>query len=236
MNRNASEIDAVDQVTDDFEQMIYLISHDLRNSVRAIIEIPTWIEEDLGEQAIPINGSLRENLDLINVHSARLNMMFADLLTYSRIGKNQAVQSYDLDQIISVVMTELDQIAGIEVAKDIGCSNIKMGDVDASTLIHALLSNAVKHRGDAHGCIGIDSHLEGADLILRVTDDGPGIPEKDRARVFDLFTTLKSRDEVEGSGMGLAIAKKIVRQYGGDIQLMDVTGTFGNTFEIRLPA
>jgi signal transduction histidine kinase len=67
-----------------------------------------------------------------------------------------------------------------------------------------------------------------------VRDDGPGIPEKHRTKIFGLFTTLKRRDEVEGSGMGLAFTQKVVRQLGGKIDVVGPEGR-GITFAFTWP-
>lgn len=234
--RSSAEVGGIDHTIDDFEQMIYLISHDLRNSVRALIEIPAWIEEDLADQAIPIDGSLRENLDLINIHSSRLNSMFGDLLVYSRVGKRQVVQSTKIDDLVDAVMADIKGGDQFDLDLDLGCDSLEMGGVDVRTLFHALLENAVKHNPSGQGHIHIESKLEGPTCIVRITDDGPGISAKEADKVFDLFTTLKSRDEVEGSGMGLAISKKIARLYGGDIKLIQSSGSNGLTLELHLPA
>lgn len=221
--------------TDDFEKMIYLITHDLRNSVRALKELPVWIEDDLRDQDVSIKGDLRENLDLMNIHSIRLDQMLADLLIYSRVGKNQSVQSLDLEKTIAASFGDMDNAEGFDVTCALDCEHIQIGGIDGVTLIHSILSNAVKHHDSGSGTIHIESHKEGADCVMRITDDGPGIAQKDADRVFDLFTTLKSRDDMDGSGMGLATAKKIAMRYGGDVRWVDPNGSRGSTVEVRLP-
>ncbi|RYZ88116.1 MAG: ATP-binding protein, partial [Moraxellaceae bacterium] len=87
-------------------------------------------------------------------------------------------------------------------------------------VIRNLFSNAIKHHDKDEGIIKISSRLLNDDYIeFTVCDDGPGIPEKFHNRIFGMFQTLKPRDELEGSGMGLALIKKIVETYGGCITL-----------------
>ena len=83
-----------------------------------------------------------------------------------------------------------------------------------------LFSNAIKHHDAAEGVISVNARiLDNNFYEFSVSDDGPGIPSKFQKRVFGMFQTLKSRDELEGSGMGLALIKKIVETYGGTISV-----------------
>jgi signal transduction histidine kinase len=78
-----------------------------------------------------------------------------------------------------------------------------------------LLSNAIKHHDRGRGRIKVSGSVEGETLTLCVEDDGPGIPPRDRERVFQMFQTLRPRDEVEGTGIGLALVKKLAERRGG---------------------
>jgi signal transduction histidine kinase len=199
----------------DFEEFVQLLSHDVRNSVRALFELPQWIKEDLIAEGYLIDGSLAENFDLMEIHTRRLDQMLLDLLTYSRVGCKQTVQSVSLVDAIQHVCAQLSIPKGFQITSNLKCKSIHMGDRDILTLLSALVSNAIKHHDRDDGAIHISSRQSGDECIISVHDDGPGIPEQHRSRVFDVMTTLNSRDEVEGSGMGLAIVRKIVEFYGG---------------------
>ena len=96
-----------------------------------------------------------------------------------------------------------------------------------------LIGNAIKHRGDpAGGSVHIDVEPRDKAFEFTVTDDGPGVPVPFRERVFGMFQTLKPRDEVEGSGMGLAIVKKLVERQGGKVWLDD--GPHGRGLSVHL--
>ncbi|MET0356032.1 MAG: ATP-binding protein, partial [Cellvibrio sp.] len=87
-------------------------------------------------------------------------------------------------------------------------------------IIRNLFSNAIKHHDRQEGLILVGSKTLNDQFIeVSVCDDGPGIPEKFHERIFGMFQTLKPRDELEGSGMGLALIKKIVEGYGGHVTL-----------------
>jgi signal transduction histidine kinase len=87
-----------------------------------------------------------------------------------------------------------------------------------------LVGNAVKHHDKKTGSIRVSAEDQDSFVEFKVTDDGPGIPAKHRNKIFGLFTTLKRRDVVEGSGMGLAFVQKVVRQLGGRIDAVGPDG------------
>lgn len=89
---NAKE-DSPQNGSKEFEDFIYLLSHDVRNSVRALVEVPQWIKEDLIANGHSISGSLAENMELMDTHTRRLDRMLTDLLVYSRVGRMQAMRS-----------------------------------------------------------------------------------------------------------------------------------------------
>ncbi|WP_306114348.1 MULTISPECIES: ATP-binding protein [unclassified Roseovarius] len=219
----------------EFEDFIYLLSHDIRNSVRALLEVPQWIQDDLVEAGYRINQPLQENLALMNIHTRRLDRMLIDLLVYSRAGRMQVVKSVDISEAIAIVLDQLTIPSGFKIDLNLKCAEIRMGDRDILTLFSALISNAVKHHDLKEGHLTISSVRRAGNCIITVTDDGPGIPEEYRERVFEVMTTLKPRDEIEGSGMGLALVRKIVEIYGGEISWLSKEGERGTSIELTFP-
>ena len=220
----------------DFEDFIYLISHDVRASVRALIELPQWIAEDLQEAGIPVEGSLATSMDLMNRHTGRLDRMLVDLLTYSRIGRMQETRCIDLEGALDQVLEEIQLPQGFLLVRDLACRRAVIGERDILTLLGGLIRNAVRHHDRAEGRISLSVTEEGAEIVIRVADDGPGVEEKFRDRVFDAMRTLKPRDEVEGSGMGLANVRKIAQLYRGSARLNASPFGRGCEVEVRLAA
>lgn len=218
----------------DIEDFIYLISHDVRASARALIELPQWIAEDLEEAGFVLEGPVATSIELLNRHAGRLDRMLVDLLTFSRIGRMQTVRENVLNDVIDDVLEEMKLPAGFSIIRNLECESIKMGERDMLTLLSALLSNAVKHHDKPSGQIIITSRVEGEDVVLAVADDGPGIAEKDRERVFGAMHTLRPRDEIEGSGMGLSNVRKIANFYNGQATLADSPYGRGTIVEVRL--
>ncbi|WP_299676399.1 ATP-binding protein [uncultured Roseobacter sp.] len=222
--------------SNDFEDFIYLISHDVRNSVRALIELPQWIEEDLTVAGVRLEGSVAESIDLMNRHTGRLDRMLVDLLTFSRVGRMQSVVDVDVHQALKDVLDEIGLPAGFTVEHELPCDRVTLGERDILTLLTALISNAIKHHDRSFGKIMVRCAREADDIVLSVTDNGPGIRSEFHERIFGAMTTLRPRDEVEGSGMGLAITRKIAQLYGGNVMLRAKDGERGSTFEVRWPA
>ncbi|WP_298920687.1 ATP-binding protein [uncultured Roseobacter sp.] len=222
------------ETSKEFEDFIYLISHDVRNSVRALIELPQWIAEDLTEAGVKIDGSVAESIELMNKHTGRLDRMLVDLLTFSRVGRMQNVEDVNIDAALSEVLEEIPMPSGFTVVRALDCEVVTIGERDIMTLMTALISNAVKHHDRSLGKIVVSSYRDREDVVLSVRDNGPGIPAGYHERVLGAMTTLRPRDEVEGSGMGLAIARKIAQLYDGRISISENQEGRGTTIEVRL--
>lgn len=220
--------------TEEFENFIYILSHDVRNSVRALIEIPWWIKEDLVANGHQIDENLAENLALLDRYSQRLDRMLSDLLAYSRVGRIQSIETISLADALDDVKDQLRVPSGFTIQDRLACHMIQMGERDARLLLHVLLENAIKHHDASSGSVTITSRQVGQKCLIEVEDDGPGIAEKHRDKIFETMTTLQPRDVVEGSGMGLAIARKIARFYGGELKLMPSLNDRGTVMQFSI--
>ncbi|KIN70787.1 Histidine kinase [Sulfitobacter noctilucae] len=219
----------------DIDDFIYLISHDVRASVRALLELPQWIAEDLEESGFKIEGPVATSIEMMNRHTGRLDRMLVDLLTFSRVGRMQTVREVNFNEALDQVLEAMILPTGFKVARALECENVIMGDRDVLTLFDALLQNAVKHHDRTEGHISVTSTFIDGAVALTVADDGPGILPEYHERVFGPMTTLRPRDEVEGSGMGLANVRRIATHYGGTARLISTPDTRGCQVEVRLP-
>lgn len=203
----------------EMEDFIYLISHDLRGSVRALLELPQWIAEDLKEADLPVTRQVTGSLDLMQRHTRRLDRMLVDLLTFSRIGRMQQIGEVDLDDALDQSLAALRLSEQFVVHRHLEIRRLRIGERDILTLLCAVLENAVKHHDRDVGEIYVTTGQAGEKVMIDIADDGPGIDQSYRGRVFSPMVTLRPRDEVEGSGMGLAHVKKIATHYGGYAQI-----------------
>jgi len=142
------------------------------------------------------------------------------LLSYSRIGKEyQEASELNLRESVIELLSLIDLPMGFAV----NCDNINIvvPAVPFNVVMLNLLANAIKHHDSGNAKIEIKAKKTVRGCVISILDNGPGIQEQDRKRIFQLFETLRPRDEVEGSGMGLSVVKKIVEHYGGNIAVED---------------
>lgn len=212
------------------------ISHDARNSVRAILEVPNWIEDDLNAHGIDIPEDVQEHLGLLVRHARRLDQMIQDWVTFCRVGDATGPFVTDLSLLLPATVNKLDIPEGFEVTYDVQIEDVQIPEGDFLVLLTALVSNAIKHHTHLTGHVHVRVAVEDGWYLITVADDGPGIAQADLGRVLKAMTTLRPRDEVEGSGMGLTIASKIIRQYRGTLQLNTDSNATGCQFDVRFPA
>ncbi|WP_250656258.1 CHASE domain-containing protein [Alkalimarinus coralli] len=193
----------------------YVASHDLKAPLRGIMQLSSWVEEDVAEFA---SEETKNYLELLRSRTARLEKLLDDLLAYSRIGRHHGeVCEVDIKELVSSVFTLLDP----PPAFTLDCSGklpvLKTLAVPLEVIFRNLIGNAIKHHDRSDGVITISAEEQTDAYEFSVYNDGPGIAPKHQAQVFEMFKTLKPRDEVEGSGMGLAIIKKLLEYHGGEI-------------------
>jgi signal transduction histidine kinase len=103
-------------------------------------------------------------------------------------------------------------------------------------VLRNLIGNAIKHHDRAHARIEVSARACGDCIEFRISDDGPGVPPEFHERIFQMFQTLKPRDQMEGSGMGLAIVRKAVEAAGGSVRVQSAHPERGTTFLFTWPA
>lgn len=207
----------------DLEQFAYVASHDLKAPLRGILNLTEWIEENIKETADDeTSGYLR----MLKSRVTRLESLLAGLLEYARVGEGvKELLPVNLNKLVGQVVELLDgEALGFQFEYDL--PSIEGVPTEISQIFHNLIGNAIKHNMDRPGRIRIHVQEEKGSNIFRIEDDGIGVPSELWDKVFEMFQTLKPRDQVEGSGMGLAIVKKLITRRGGDIWLeQPSTGT-----------
>jgi len=221
---------ALEKSNADLEQFAYIASHDLKSPLNAIQQLAHWIEEDC-EKVLPEES--KNHLNLMIGRSSRMIRLLDDLLNYSRVSRYEyKYEALELKHLVS------DQFSLIDKPDEFTCissnSYLLIPRVPFEIIIRNILSNAVKHHDKDKGLIEIKFNKTDTDQIITVTDDGPGIPPEMHKKVLEMFQTLKPRDDVEGSGMGLALAKRIINHYNGDLSI-ESDGVRGTSFIIRWP-
>ncbi len=200
----------------DLEQFAFAASHDLKSPLRAIESLAQWIDEDLKDK---LEGEPREHLRLLRQRARRMGRLLDDLLTYARAGTSGRVASVDVAQLLTQVRDFLAPSDGIRVQFDAPLPVLTTPVAPLRQVFTNLIGNAIKHHDRPTGLIHVSASDLDTFVEFCVEDDGPGIPLEFRKRVFEMFQTLRPRDEIEGSGMGLAIVRRIIESVGGCVTL-----------------
>lgn len=201
----------------ELEEFIYIVSHDLRNSARALGEIPQWLREDLSEQGVSLNAESLEDFALLERHARRLDRMLVDLLAYSRVGRLQENTRVSVSHFIQRVVSDRIVPDRVHIHYPPNLPEVTIGYKDGYILVQSIIDNVVRHCGEDDVHLYINAQRDGAIVTLDFQDTGPGVALRDLDRMFRPMITLQRRDVVEGSGMGLAIVQRIARHYNGDI-------------------
>lgn len=225
-------ISKLQKSNEDLEQFAYIASHDLKSPLNAIKKLVAWIEEDYGD-CMP--SGVKQHFNMIKNRAARLSQLLNDLLAYSRLNKKLTdAECINFKQLVIDTHELNEEYERYPVvATDI---DVLLPRSALQLVLLNLLSNTVKHHHQAHGSITIKVTKYDKYYEIHYHDDGPGIAPEYSDKVFHMFQTLKSKDEIEGSGMGLAMVKKVIDHYQGNIELIYSKNAYqGVYFKITWP-
>lgn len=216
----------------ELDQFAYVASHDLRAPLRGIANLAGWIAQDLEPH---LTDKARHYLELLKGRVNRMEALISGLLEYSRAGRRAAPdEPIDVAALVREITDLLD--AGTHVEWRIDALPIVRGPrVLLRQIFHNLLSNAVKY--GVVSCprieIGATADPDGTWRFF-VRDNGPGIAACYQSRIWEIFQTLQPRDQVESTGIGLSLVRKIVEQRGGEVGV-DSTPGHGACFFFTWP-
>lgn len=218
----------------ELEQFAYVASHDLQEPLRMVISFTQLLSQQyagqLDEQADQIIGFAVDG-------ATRMQQLIQDLLSYSRVGTQAKVlEQVDCNQVVE------SAIANLQISIQESGATLKQAPLPTlithprqlTQLFQNLIGNAIKYRGDRSPIVEIGCQAQAKDYLFWVKDNGIGIDQQHADRVFMVFQRLHTREEYSGTGIGLAICKKIVDQQGGKIWMESVVGE-GSTFFFTLP-
>lgn len=230
--RNAALVAALERSNAELDQFAYVASHDLKAPLRVIDNASRWLAEDLGPL---LTEDTRESLDLLRNRVGRMERLLDDLLQHSRIGRVDSPSTVVRGDLLLQEVAELVALPeGFRLEVSPAFRDSLLQRMPLQTVLLNLISNAVKHHDRTEGHIHVELGEAGDMLEISVSDDGPGIPPAYHERIFEMFQTLKPRDQMESSGMGLAMVRKFVRLAGGRIEVASDGGR-GTTFRLFWP-
>jgi PAS domain S-box-containing protein len=219
----------------ELEQFAYVASHDLQEPLRMVSSFTQLLarryQGKLGEDADEFIGFAVDG-------AQRMQELINDLLTYSRVGtRGLELQAVDLSQVVDQVVTDL-AAATAEAQASVTRDTLPtvLGDpIQLRQLFQNLIANGIKFRRPGQPpLVHVSAIQAGGAWQFSVSDNGIGIEPQYQERIFALFQRLHSRAEYPGTGIGLAICKKIVERHGGQIRVDSEPGR-GTTCVVRLP-
>ena len=165
----------------------------------------------------------------------RMENLINGILEYSRIGRVEAEKSeVNVSQLLQEIVEELSPPPGVEIIIAHPMPVLYTSKVRLRQVFSNLLDNAIKHHHSSQGRVSVQVEDCGTYCRFSVDDDGPGIAPEFHERIFGIFQTLQPKDKVESTGVGLALVKKIVEEYGGTISLRSHQGQ-GASFRFTWP-
>ncbi len=222
----------------DLEKFAYVASHDLQEPLRMIY---IYSELLLKKYSNEVNQEAKEYLDSIMSGAVRLRQLIKDLLEFSRVGNKRKAEPFTDVDMNEVVRTCLSDMSSAIADKKIDIQAEKLPAIRGAKtqmlrLMENLIGNAVKFtRKTGNPKIAISAEKKGNEWEFCVKDNGIGIAKEYQEKIFEIFEKLHSQDEYEGTGIGLAVCRKIISQHGGKIRVESREGE-GASFYFTLPA
>ncbi|MFL5843653.1 MAG: ATP-binding protein [Solirubrobacteraceae bacterium] len=208
----------------ELQDFVYVASHDLAEPVRMITAYMDLLERRYGEQ---LDETAQEFIGYAVDGAERMKAMIDALLAFSRVGSHAiAPAEFDLRELLAGA-------DGVELREPL--PRVRADPAQIAQLLHQLLDNARKFRAsDREPLVIVAAQEEDGGVRIDVSDNGIGIAEPQQERVFKMFTRLHGRDEYEGTGIGLALCRRIAERHGGRITLVSEPGS-GSVFSVWLP-
>jgi PAS domain S-box-containing protein len=228
-------IESIKQSNSELEQFAYVASHDLQEPLRMVTSFLSQLDKKYSQS---LDEKAKEYIYYAVDGAKRMRQIILDLLEYSRVGKNSdRITSFNLNEIIN----EIKILYGKQI-EELGASIINEDlpviigyKSPIRQLFQNIISNALKyHRQDVAPQINITVKKLNKEWEFSISDNGIGIEEQYFSKIFEIFQRLHNKDEYSGTGIGLAITRKIIDNIGGKIWLTSVHGE-GTEFHFTIP-
>jgi light-regulated signal transduction histidine kinase (bacteriophytochrome) len=228
LSRNIS---LLERSNEELNQFAHIVSHDMKSPLRGISNVVSWIEEDHKQELSP---KVEQYLQIIKDRIVRAEALIEGILSYARIDKEEVEkETTDLNMLVREVLENLP--AGGNVSVEVSPLPIVYSEkLLLFQVFSNLIGNAIKYNDKEMGCVKVycEEHLTEYEFF--VEDDGIGIAPVYHKKIFVIFQTLSDKSSFAGTGVGLAIVKKILDGKKKTIRVTSVPGK-GSIFSFTWP-
>lgn len=215
------------------ERFAHLVSHDLKSPLRSMISLSELVRDEMQNTLTP---AAEEALVHLEKKASQAYVLVEGMLKHS-LSATQSIkpQIVDLNTFVADIIEFCSAPKGVFIQTEISVDQWKTDPIILQQILQNLISNAIKYNDKDQAMIHVRAFERGDALCLEVEDNGPGIPEKFRERIFMMFQTLSNRDRFgeRGTGIGLNTVKNLVERMGGKIELESIEGE-GSVFRVHL--
>ncbi len=230
MSQNLKKtINELEKQNVELDKFAYVVSHDLKTPVRGIHNVVSWIEEDLLHELSP---EMKNYLSIITQRTERMEGLINGLLAYGRTRQKMIPETVNVKEMVSEISAVIvPRHFKIEIGP---LPNLSTERLKLEQVFSNLISNAVKYTPHTTGLINISYTEMPHHYAFSVRDNGIGIEQEYHNKIFEIFQTLREKDEKESTGIGLAIIKKILDDQHCTITVNSVPGK-GTEFVFTWP-
>lgn len=219
----------------DLQQFVYVASHDLQEPIRAIHGFTSILARKLEPL---LTDETRKSMGQITSGAERMRTLIEGLLAYARVeSRGEQFKSVDMDALINSIVQEDLKMRIEETGAQVTVEPLPViqGDEGQLRMLFTnLISNALKYKRDEPPRVKVESVSGKHHNVISVQDNGIGFDQKHADRIFVMFQRLHSRNQYEGTGIGLALCKRVAERHGGTITAKSTPGQ-GSTFIVSFP-
>lgn len=216
------------------KQFAHVASHDLREPLRMVSSYMDLLRRSMGDA---LTADQRQFVDFAVDGARRMDTLIHDLLRLAKVDADPRITQVPLTDIVSEVSSNLEVLQREKNARILSdpLPTIMADRTQIMQLLQNIIGNGIKYNESAEPTITIGYEVQGTSAILSIADNGIGIPEEYREKAFQIFQRVPTARQYQGSGIGLAICRKIVDSLDGSIAITDRAGG-GTVFVITIPA